>query len=315
MKNESERIHVRLDTKRWGSRTAKVEEIVDSFRFSLPHPHDFSPPAADICWIPEVQKAIIDGTDEEFQVCEANIRSTIPELSVTWLEERRKFFLQLLPQDSPTLEQLSLAATLFDCTKCYVHGMRIEETLSHRCHRRWDEYKPFKERFSSVNSANVFHNDVGTPWNPEFSEYRYSAKLSALIREVILECGENPDTITAKEMNRKHYRFACFGKDGAVTVLSWSQAVGSRVYSLENLIPNLHYTFSSSTSANMEAHHVGSSGLTNYRNMYLNRGLTVPGVVSGAGEQGNLNGTVGTSLSSKFTLLIRKCMWYLDSTY
>ena len=133
MKNELKRIDARLDAQRCGSRIDRIGVVVDSFRFSLPHPRDFCPSEADLCWIPEVQKTIIGGTDEEFQDCEADLRSRIPELTAAWLEERRRFFLHLLPQDSPGLEHLSLVTTLFDCMRCDEFGMRIENALSHRC--------------------------------------------------------------------------------------------------------------------------------------------------------------------------------------
>jgi len=305
MRDESERINAQLNAARWQDRIAKINKIVDSFRFSLPHPHDFSPSAADICCIPEVRKAIVDGTDEEFQDCKADIQPRIPELSTTWLEERRKVFLQLLPQNPPRPEHLSLATTLFDCMKCYEFGMRIEESLSHRCRCRHDD--EYRAKFPSINSANVFYSEVGAPWNSGLAEYRYSAQLSAFVREVVLECGENPDTITTKEMNRKHHRFVRFGRDGAITVLSWFETVSSSARSLEDTTSDLYAAVSSSTSANTEAHRFGSSGLTNCQNMHLNqRTKGANGVASTAGEQVPLNGVTNRSPPSKITSLVRK---------
>lgn len=226
MREQSGRIRAELDKAQRQFRIAKIARIVDSFRFSLPHPHDFYPSEADICWIPEVQKAIIDGTDQEFQDCEADIRVRISELSAAWLEERKQAFLKLLPRDSRSLERLSLAVTLFDCTKCRKSGMRVEEALSHACYYYRDGRT--LTGFSNVNSAQMFCYDAGEPWDSKVAEYKYSAHLATIVREIVLECGEDPDAITTKEMNRKHYRFARFGSDGAITVLSWQQAVRSR---------------------------------------------------------------------------------------
>jgi len=305
MKDESAHIHAKLNAARWRDRIAKVQEMVDSFHFSLPHPHDFFPSTADICWIPEVRKAIVDGTDEEFQDCEADIKPRIPELSAAWLEERRKVFLQLLPQDPPRLEDLSLATTLFDCMKCHKFGMRIEDVLSHRCPYRHDN--EYMAKFSSINSANVFYYDLGAPWNSGLAEYRYSAKLSALVKEVVLECGENPDTITTKEMNRKHHRFARFGRDGMIKVLSWVEAVSPTACSLDGTTHDSCDTVSLSTGAKRGVHRVGSSGLTNYLNMHLHRRTKEAlGVASTAGEQVPPNGGMNGSSASKITLLIRK---------
>jgi len=229
MRNESNRIQAQLDARRCESRIARVREIFDSFHFLLPHPHDFSPSTADICWIPEVRKVIVDGTDEDFQGLKADLPSRIPDLSAAWLEERRKFFSQLLPQDPPSLQHLLLATTFFDCVQCRESGMRIEKALVHYCYN-YGYGSKHKAGFSNAASAGAFYNRAGVPWDSGFSKYQYSAEFSAIVREVVVECGENPDTVTIQEMNRKNHRFVCFGRDGKVTVLNWSEAVSSGVH-------------------------------------------------------------------------------------
>jgi len=227
MRAESEHVNARLVAGRCESRIGRIRAIADSFRLSLPHPHDFSPSSADVCWIPEVRKTIVDGTDEEFQECETDLRSRIPELSAAWLEERQKVFMGLLPQDSPTLEHLSLATTLFDCVKCHRFGLRIEDALSHSCHS-YNYGREHRETFTNAASASTFFLRTSPPWDSGFSKYEYSTKLSALVREVVVQCGEDPDTITTQEMNRKHYRFVRFGcRDGMIAVINWLEAVSS----------------------------------------------------------------------------------------
>ena len=224
MKRRSEIIRSR-------SRIDKIRSVVDSFYDSLPHPHDFHPSVADVCWIPEVQKAIISGMDEEFDACETDIRARLPELSATWLQERRNFFLALLPQGSPTVERLSLATTIFYCTKCKDRGMRIEKALLHTC-GGWDKDYLNERRFQEIpgkHIAEVFCDKVRSPWHSEYSEYKYSEWFSCLVRGIVLECGEDPDTITTEEMNNKHFRFACFGTDGAIRVRSWHEVLSYRV--------------------------------------------------------------------------------------
>ena len=153
---------------------------------------------ADVCWIPEARKAIVDGTDREFHDCEVDLKSRILQLSAGWLEERRNFFLQLLPQDSPNLEHLSLAIAFFDCVKCREPGMRIGDALSHSC-RSYGYGGEHKTNFLSAASANAFYSARGVPWDSGFSKYEYSAKLSAIMKEVVVECGEDPDTITIQD--------------------------------------------------------------------------------------------------------------------
>ena len=228
MRDESNRIHALLDARRCKPRIDRVRRIVDPFRFSLPHPRDLSPSTADIFWIPEVRKAIIDGTDKVFQGLEADLPSRIPELSATWLEERSKFFLQLLPQDPPSLKHLHLATTFFGCLECRQSGMRTEDVLSHYC--RDDSYgSEHKAGLSSAASAKSFYNRASVPWDSGFSEHQYSAGLSASVREVVVECGEDPDTITIQDMNWKHHRFVRFGWGGAIAVLNWSEVVSPGV--------------------------------------------------------------------------------------
>ena len=224
MREKSEEVRTR-------SRIDKIRRIVDSFYGSLPHPHDFCLSVADICWIPEIQKTIIDGTDEEFEAREADTQARLPELSATWLEERRSFFLTLLPQDSPTVEDLSLATTIFDCEKCGDKGMHIGKAISRTC-ERWGwghlDERHFK-RIPSKHIAKVFFDEARSSWDSGYSEYKYSEKRSHLVREIVLECGEDPDTITTKEMNKKDLRFACFQPNGMVKVLSWYEVLDSRV--------------------------------------------------------------------------------------
>ena len=307
MEREFEDVRAQLITNRSRSRVDKIEDIIDAFRFSLPHPHDFCPSIGDICWIPEVREAIVDGTDEEFQDCEADIRSRIPELTATWLEERRGVFLQLLPQESPTLEHLSLATTLFDCTDCRTSGMRIEKALSHRCYNLSD--RELGVQFSSTASKDFYHDRVRPPWNSDFSRYKYSPELADVVRGIILECGENPDTITTREMTRKHHRFAHHGGGGTVTVMNWFEAVSHKAHPLDDFTAHLRHDVSLNTNeATTHLRTVGSSGLKNYRTTCLSRGIEgvtgvfsiegTIGVVSTAGEKvpGNPSGIAKTSL-------------------
>jgi len=312
MRDKSEGIKAQLDAGRCESRIRRVGVIVDSFLLSLPHPHDFSPSRDDICWIPEVRKIIVDGTDEEFRECETDLRSRIPELSVAWLEERRKFFLKLLPQDSPTLEHLSLATTLFDCTKCPKVGLHIEDALSHSCYS-YNYGGEHRASFRNAASASAFYMRTGTPWDSGLAKYEYSAKLSALVREVVVQCGEDPDTITTQEMNRRHHRFARFGcRDGTIAVLNWLEAVSSGTRSLDDPMSYLCHAVSLSTNAAAysEIHRVGFYGLTNCRNTYhTRRTKSLSGVASTVGERRNPtvpNGGTNTSASSEITLLVRK---------
>lgn len=243
MKQKSDSIREETERVQCQARISKICKIVESFRKS--HPRDFHPSEADICWLQEVRMTISNGTDEEFEACEADIRSRIPELSATWLKERRQFFLTLLPQDSPAVEHLSLATTMFDCLRCGTSGMHVETALSHGCVGHLGGICDYGcECGEECESRNLSATCVSLykqcfhqrQWR---ADYEYSTELSALFREIALECGEDPDSITTKEMNRKYHRFACFHAAGTVTVLNWSETVSSRACRSEGTVPDL----------------------------------------------------------------------------
>lgn len=310
MKGESARVHARITADTCRTRVGQVKAIVELFRFSLPHPHDFYPSTADICWIPEVQKVIIDGTDQEFQHCKVDIQARISGWSTTWLEERRKVFMQLLPQDSPTVEDLSLATTMFDCERCPMHNMHIEEALLHYCYYFYDGGPG--ERLPNDIISRVYRSDVGSPWDSEFSKYKYSAKFATLVRKAVLECGENPETITTREMSRKHHRFAYFRPGGTINLFSWHQMVSSGAHPPDYLVPHFH-TVSSDTCGTMEITRVDSYGPMNSPDIHLNLTEQVFGGANfgGAFIAGDLgsespNGITKTSSRSNNILLPRK---------
>lgn len=314
MKEKSEGIHGQIVADRCQSRIKQVQEIATSFHFSLPHPHDFHPSAADICWIPEVRKTILDGTDAEFQDCIDDIQSRISELSATWLEERRNTFLRLLPQDPPTPMHLSLATTIFDCERCHKSPMHIEEALYHYCYSSEGDILR-GTKFLDYRIQPNYNHDIGSPWNPRVAKYSYSATLAALIREIVLECGENPDTITTQEMNRKHHRFVRFDNyQSTIIVRNWVQAVSSGAWPPDNAMTHPCHAARLRTSAFGHAYTVGSSSLMNYRSLNLNRrNVEVIGAAFAVGELmiGAPDCTTRGSRSSKIISLSRKSFPYL----
>jgi hypothetical protein len=109
--------------------------------------------------------------------------------------------------------------------------MRLRAVLSHSCRY----YHVSKVEFPNKHT---FYSRAGSPWDPEASEFEYSADLSAVVRAIVLECGENPDTITVQEMNGKHHRFGHFGRD-TVSVLNWLQVVSFGTRLLDGPMPDL----------------------------------------------------------------------------
>ena len=256
------------------SRIGTIRRSVDSFYESLPHPRDFHPSVADVCWILEVLKIIISGTDEEFEACEADTGTRLSELAATWVEERRNLFLTLLSRDSPILEHLSLATTSLIARNAVI-TVNVSKKLFH-----------IHAGAGTGTFAKVFNDEARLPWDPGRSEYKYSEWLSNIVREIVLECGEDPDTIPTKEVIRKHLRF---GTNGLIEVLSWYQVVGFGAYVLGWML--FLTCFARIIRQQVDGTWLGggyciaSFGLANYQSIDLTlRWAKNTGVVSGVGE-------------------------------
>lgn len=202
------------------SRVNRIGTIVGNYQRTL-DPHDFCPSMSDVSRIPNIRKAIIDGTDEEFNMCVEEVTAELPALSSKFLEERNATLSDLLPFKRRPAVVLSLAAVWFSCGPCHMTVMHGTEALMHQCQglRSWPPVEPIGEA--------TFENWVPRyGWRAGASGFRFSTIASTIARGLILDCGEDPENITLAEINSKFHRFVFSGKDG-LPVHSWRETVST----------------------------------------------------------------------------------------
>ena len=206
------------------SRIHRIETIVGKYQRTL-DPHDFCPSMGDVSRIPAIRKAIINGTDKEFNACAEELITGLPWLASKFLEERNATLSALLPfkfKRRP-VDVLSLAAFWFTCGLCHVSLMHGTDALVHQCPGLLS--RPPVEPIGEA----TFENWVPSHgWRAGASGFEFSTAASTMARGLILECGEDPENITLADINSKFHRFACSEKDGLV-VYSWRETVSISV--------------------------------------------------------------------------------------
>ena len=95
------------------SRVEEMRVIIREYQRTLFHPHDFYLSMEDVGQIPDIRKAIVNGTDEQFKICVEDVISGLPGLTSNFLEDRTTKVLALLPLDRRPDNVLSLAAVWF----------------------------------------------------------------------------------------------------------------------------------------------------------------------------------------------------------
>ena len=154
---------------------------------------------------------LIDGTDEEFVACAEEVTTGLPKLTSQFLEERTAKLSDLLPFNECPANVLSLATVWFVCGSCH-YLMDSPDTLMHQCLTLGDW--PFEE---PIGECTFERRVLSQGWCAMF---RFSWFASTIARGLILDCGEDPETITLAEVNSKFHRFV-LSKDDASAAHSW----------------------------------------------------------------------------------------------
>jgi len=213
-----EEIETTLLMTRWDRRTEKVGAIVKDYQRTF-HPHDFYLSLDDVRRIPDIHEAIVDGTDEEFTACAEGLAPRLPGLTSKLLEERTAYLSALIPFDERPGNVLSLATVWFDCTSCglarrfLLHGT---EALVHECRRPWGS------TCRGPASEATLDTTVRGGW---CSTFTFSKLASDTVRGLVLDCREDPESITLAEMNSKLYRFVV--RESDQVAFSWMEVVSS----------------------------------------------------------------------------------------
>jgi len=204
------------------SRVNRIEMIVGKYRRTL-DPRDFFPSMGDVSRIPDIRKAIIDGTDEEFNARAEEVTAQLPGLTSKFLEERNATLSALLPFKGRSVDVLSLATVWFACGLCHGYLMDGTDALMHQC--QGPRSRPPVEPIGEA----TFENWVPSHgWRAGSSGFKFSTGASTIARGLILDCGEDPENITLAEINSKFHRFVSSEKDGLV-VRSWRETVSTGV--------------------------------------------------------------------------------------
>ena len=204
------------------SRVNKMRMVVQKYQRTL-HPHDFFPSMEDVCRTPDIRTVIIDGTDEEFDTCVEGTTSRLPELTSQTLEERTLKLSALLEFDGRPADVLTLATVWFTCGLCNPSLMHGTDVLGHQC--------PIASReipgeAIGISEATFNYHVPARCWNAETFSLRFSEAASAVARGLILDCGEDPESVTLAEINSRFHRFVFYENDELVAH-NWEETVSS----------------------------------------------------------------------------------------
>ena len=217
MRRCKQEIEAKTLTDRWWSRVRKIRKIVDRYKWGPSDPQRFYPLEDDICRIPDIRKVILYGTDEKFNTCAEKLTSRLPELASQCLEERAAELSATLPFTERPNNVLSLAAVWF-CRPFdqFVHGSDALKEL-------W--VLPCGDLYERPISEAYFDTVIlRRGWYNKKSKFRFSDVASATARRLILDCGEDPESITSMEMDSKAHPFV-FHEADEFFVCGWREAV------------------------------------------------------------------------------------------
>jgi len=196
------------------ARVDKMRKVIRKYHRTL-NPHDFCPSVEDVWRVPDMRKVIVDGTDEEFNSC-ADV-SGLPWLAARILEQRTRKLFAKLPFDGKQSDALSLATVWFKCGSCR-SLMDGSGAARHRC-------STSRDRLTGELAGLTSDPRMLRRWEwVEGCKLAFSGAASAIAEALILDCDEDPESVTFGEMNSKSHRFALC-EDGELVVRNWREAV------------------------------------------------------------------------------------------
>ena len=200
-------------------RANRIGAIALEYQRTL-NPHSFYLQMEDICQVSDIRRVVIDGTDEEFDACAEQLTSRLPKLTSQILEERTAKISTLLQFSERPDNVLSLATAWFNCGVCYQYlPMNGINVLMHRC-----PFPPHPPPGKPIREATFDSYVLKRGWCIEPSELTFSNFASTIARGLILDCGEDPESITLAEINSKLHRFV-FYEDGELVAHNWDETV------------------------------------------------------------------------------------------
>ena len=200
------------------SRVNKVGTVVQKYQRTL-SPYDFYLRMEDVCPIPDIRKVIVNGTDEEFNTRAKEVTPELPKLTSRILEERTAKISALLPFNDRPGGVLSLATAWFSCGLCCRYPTHGTDALIPHCLSLADH--PSKQ----PTGEEAFDSHVqGRGWCADTSMFKFSETASTIARGLVLDCGEDPESITLAEIYSKFHRFVFYEK-GELVAHNWQETV------------------------------------------------------------------------------------------
>ena len=203
------------------SRVTKIRTAIQKYQQTL-SPRDFCPQMEDVCQIPAVRKLIIDGTDRDFNAWAGKFSAVLPKLTSEIRDERVTKISALLPFKGQSGNILSLATAWFSCGLCCQYPIHGIDALGNRqC-----LVLPSNPFVKPIGEATIDLHTLGRGCCAETSEFTFSEVASTIAQGLILDCGEDPESITLAEINSKHHRFV-FYENGELVAHSWTETVST----------------------------------------------------------------------------------------
>jgi hypothetical protein len=196
------------------------------------------PGPADVCNMDEF-RAIIEDTDVDMEVTEANFKEAmgrLPQLILEWRSAKDAELVHIMNEHAATgvsrrnesqpqrdRTQLELATTFFQCEICNA-SISYPRILVHSCvhglRDYWHDYDEFR--------CKLWLNLDDEPWNFAGDRIGIYLRGGPVAREIVISCGLDPDTTTAKEMDNFDARFECLGcysEFHGRLIMAWRTAV------------------------------------------------------------------------------------------
>ncbi|KIM79642.1 hypothetical protein PILCRDRAFT_823182 [Piloderma croceum F 1598] len=196
------------------------------------------PGPTDVCNMDEF-RTIIEDTDVDVEVTEANFKEAmnrLPQLVTEWRITKDEELVHIMneyvtpsgsrrnesqPQHDHT--QLELATTFFQCKICNT-SISYPRILVHSCVHSlrdyWRDYDEFR--------CKLWLNLDDEPWNFAGDRIGIYLRGGPPAREIVMSCGLDPDTTTAKQMDDLDARFECLGcysEYHGRLIMAWRTAV------------------------------------------------------------------------------------------
>lgn len=197
------------------------------------------PGPVDICNMAEF-KVVIEDTPIDVEVNEGSFDQAVAYLPLLVSEWRAAKDAELISiingvtasesqsyVSTPDInrKQLELATTLFRCKVCYT-PITYPRILVHSCTH---DLRYTWRNIDADDPRSILWQSLGDePWNLGGDRVGFDKRVHSAARQIIEYCQQNPDTVTAREMDELDIRLECSSCSDVVSgrlVMGWRQAV------------------------------------------------------------------------------------------